>query len=169
MSYALFKQGAGFSRIPSDSPGTVYVTLVGTNGGDALSGLLMMRGPADRITVSQKVDATISKALSGDFIAAAFGHSLVNITINGLDLYGNPACDIEGWDASMTVRQFYDDFNMYDNKDARVDVGMEGASSEAGTAFRCVVVALDMRADHSGGYMAPGVGAYALSLVGVKL
>lgn len=141
---------------------SAYVTLW-ADGGKALASVLALTAPADNIRIDEGVDYTLSKSLAGDFMVATFGHKPVTITISGFDIYNDPCLEQRG---ALTVQAFYDKWNVHNNKEARINVGMAG-STGAGTAYRCVLVALQRHTAQE--LTVDGVGKYTMMLFGALM
>jgi hypothetical protein len=141
-----------------------YITMW-ADAGDALGAVLMSTAPASRIRITEGVDYTLSKSLSGDFLVSTFGHKPLTIEIDGFDIFYD-RCKVAA--DKPTVQAFYDKWNVHVNKDARINVGMAGASG-AGTAYRCVLVALTRSTDAVSGLDTEGVGSYNMVLLGAQL
>ena len=150
----------GVERIRTNGR-TAYITMW-ADAGNALGNVLMSTAPADQIRIEEGVDFTLSKALSGDFLIATFGHKPVTITISGFDIYNDPCLKTQ----VPTVQGFYDRWNVHVNKAARINLGMAG-SSGAGTAYRCVLVSL--RRDTAQDMGIDGVGKYTITLLGALM
>lgn len=159
MESNIFKLQGGYNK-ESMGQGTAFITLW-ADGGDALTNMLNTTAPAEKITIDENVDLTLNKALGGDFLVETFGHKPVSIYIEGLDLYSMECDDIR----NGTIQDFYDKWNVHDNKTARVRMGIANPLS-SGKSFYCVIVGLRRMANSS--IKADGVGRYAMSLVGVQ-
>ena len=139
-----------------------YITFM-ANAGDGLSKALYTNAPAADIAMEESVDYAESKALSGDYLIATFGHKLMTLRIRGLDIYSK-LCSVGDNTSGMTIQQFYDKFNVHTNPQARVDVSSSGQNSGA---FRCIIVSLNRSSSHT--TAVAGIGDYSLVMLGVKL
>lgn len=156
---SIFKLQGGYSRETLGS-GTAFITLW-AEGGEALNNMLNTTAPAEKITIDENVDLLLNKALGGDFLVETFGHKPVTIVIEGLDLYSMECDDIR----NGTIQDFYDKWNVHDNKKARVRMGIANPLS-SGKAFYCVITGLRRMANST--IKADGVGRYTMTLVGIK-
>ena len=147
-------------RLPTDYSYR-YITIAGKSAMDSmLSNILLGKAPAQSISISDSVDLSQNKALSGDYLIATFGSNLTSIVISGLDIYGVFGECFTG--RGPSVLDFYNRYNAYMNKDGRVILSI--ASSTDASVFVCVLVSCNCTADHQ----TPGVGQYKIQLLGVK-
>lgn len=161
-SIQIFNKLGGYKREELGT-GTAFITLW-ADGGDALHDILNTTAPAEKITIDENVDYVLNKALNGDFLVETFGHKPVSIYIEGLDLYAENCDDAQAANQD-TVQNFYDKWNVHNNKTARVNVGIAKAVS-SGMSFYCVITGLRRMANSS--IKANGIGRYAMSLIGVQ-
>jgi len=171
--------GPGFKMIDAgkgDGDGCqAYITLSGADAGKALQSLLVGNAPATFVEINDKVDYMSTKMIDNTHMMATFGHSLVQITISGLDIFstlcpksdGNKSKKKESGEKGG-IQEFYNKYNLQSNPTARVDVSISYGG--ASTVYRSVLVTLK-RSASSQEQPAGAVnvhGTYTIELLGVR-
>lgn len=170
---SIFTRLGGTYYVPIATKGAVaYVTFAGKNSaaGDMLSTLLEGRAPATKIRVTQAVDNSLTKSFAGDFLFMTFGYNPVSITISGLDIFHSTCITKAGQSLTGTVQSFFDDYNVYENPDARIVMGMSSGHGNKSAAFQCILTGMER--SKAGGTAGQGnihVGDYTMQLIGVKI
>lgn len=160
MSTRIFTAGGGYSWHTSKDDEYQYITLAG-NSGRELGSILMGRAPAANIDIQDDLDFTLNKSFSGDMLVSTFGHKPVSIQITGFDLYKGNGCNDT---TSTRIQDFWANHNVHKNNAARVLVSLNGVSS---LQYICILVG--MRSQAAGMENTPGIGGYAISLIGVPV
>lgn len=149
--------------------GTVSKTVLGQRAAfitftDDLKKVITATAPVTGVRVMQRVDFSITKSLSRDFLISAFGDQPVQIVISGMSIYA-ASCPDDG-DSSNAIPKFYRQNRISTDLDKRVQVGIAGLGSSS-QAFNCAVVGLDLESNSENAQS--GTNTYTLTLVGVEL
>lgn len=159
----IFNSNIGGASISNIGKGRAFITFSGGAGGDALGAVVAASAPVTGVTVTQKVDYAITKALSKDFLVSTFGDSPVSITISGIELL-NLECTTTNKYSSIV--DFYDKNKLSTNIMTRLNVGISvGADA---VSYTCVLLGLTLQADTRND-MGNSTSSYVLDMLGVKL
>ena len=140
----------------------VYMAIV-LEGGSG-STLLTASAPANMVQVDEAVDCTVDKSLFGDWLVSTFGMKLVNITIEGMDIYWTSCKSTK----TASIQTLFDSNNVYKNPDARVKISI--TTDNGAAVYNCVLISLTRKgqARKPGDNGPIGAGAYRIKLIGIK-
>lgn len=159
MSVKIFNSGMGTVSKTSLGQRTAFITFT-----DNLKKVITATAPVTGVRVMQRVDFSVTKSLSKDFLISAFGDQPVQIVISGLSIYAASCPDDN--DPTNAIPKFYRENRISTDLNKRVQIGIAGLGS-SNQAFNCAVVGLDLEANSENAQS--GTNTYTLTLVGVEL
>ena len=134
---------------------------------DDLNAILCGTAPATGVSVVQKVDYNITKGMTGDFLAAAFGDMPIPLVITGLQIYrATPGCADNSKDTTSSVSAFYSRNKFSVDNTKRITMSLKAAKDGEVEVYTCVLLELTMTGSGKG--TESGYYEYSMSLVGVK-
>ena len=120
--------------------------------------------PFTGISIKQLTDHTVNKALSGDFMIAAFGDTPSDIQLTGVCFFGAKCGGVFENVSDDDIMEFYAKNKVSENPNARLDITMATSNN----AFRCALIGMrsqsTIEAELSGMLY-----TYNLSLIGVPI
>lgn len=120
--------------------------------------------PFTGISIKQLTDHTVNKALSGDFMIAAFGDTPSDIQLSGVCFFGAKCGGMFESVSNDDIMEFYARNKISENPSARLDITMATSNN----AFRCALIG--MRSQSTNDTELNGLlYTYNLSLIGVPL
>lgn len=167
------QQGAVSQAVIGDQ---AFITIYKVDGASGSAGsdikTLLASAPATAIKIQQRADVSITKALSNDFMVAAFGDTPTSIILNGINIIGINNCIIApGSDdvTRMQILDFYQKYKVSSDPNVRFDISIASGAKQPAQAFRCVIVQLDVvNSNQNGQGTVHRMYDYTLSLVGVN-
>jgi len=124
--------------------------------------------PITGVHIAQGVDMSISKTLNADFLVAEFGDNPVQITLAGVNFYGDITCNGIGNVQHKQIMDFYERNKLSADIKNRIDISVTPASSPNSGAFRCVLVRMRSSTPIKDGQGTVPAYTYELSLIGVR-
>ena len=124
--------------------------------------------PITGVNIVQGVDMSIAKTLNMDFVVSEFGDVPVQITLSGVNFYGNVTCRGIGNTQSKQVLDFYEANKLSTDINNRIDLSITPAASPSSGAFRCILVKMKSTTPLRGGQGVVPAYTYELSLIGVR-
>lgn len=172
----IFSQQGAVSQAIIGDQSFITIYKVDGNAGASSTGsdikTLLASAPATAIKIQQRADVSITKALSNDFMVAAFGDTPTAIELSGINIIGINNCIIEPAkdDAARTqILDFYQENKVSANPHVRFDISIASGAKQPAQAFRCVIVQLNVvNSNQNGQGTVHRMYDYTLSLVGVN-
>lgn len=124
--------------------------------------------PLTGVNIVQGVDMSIAKTLNMDFVVSEFGDIPVQITLSGVDFYGNVTCRGIGNTQSKQVMDFYEANKLSSGINNRIDISITPAASPSSGAFRCILIKMKSTTPIRSGQSIVPAYTYELSLIGVR-
>lgn len=147
-----FKAVAGFNMIGRG------------NGSSALYANMPITG----VNITQGVDMSIAKTLNADFVVSEFGDSPVQISLSGINFYGNISCNGIGLLQNKQVMDFYEANKLSTDIGNRLDISITPAASPRSGTFRCILVKMKSTTPISQQQAVTPAYSYEMSLIGVR-
>lgn len=145
------------------SDGSSNVTGRGNNGT-----ALYAHMPITGVHIAQGVDMSIAKTLNADFVVSEFGDVPVQITLAGVNFYGDITCGGIGSLQHKQVMDFYEANKLSTNVNNRIDLSITPAASPNSGTFRCVLCKMRTSTPIKDGQGTVPAYTYELSLIGVR-
>lgn len=174
MSLQIFNPHGGVDFVPMPDGAKIFFTLTEpiepspnpetpskSKGPNALFASM----PVSGLSIDQAVDMNITKTLNKDFMVSEFGDTPVQISMNGVNFYGD-TCGIYGKENEQ-VLDFYEKYKLSNNPKARLCLSMTDEKTSNGN-FICVLIKMRTIGPASDKNGTVPLYSYNLTLIGVR-
>lgn len=159
----IFSQTGGVA-LQSTGERKSLITIVQPATGNEKTTIYFAFAPVTGISIKQLTDHTVNKALSGDFMLAAFGDTPADIQLSGVCFFGLKCGALYTEASEDDVMEFYTKNKISENPGARLDITMATSNN----AFRCALIGMRSQSTNESD-LSGLLYTYNLSLIGVPI